>query len=66
MVIELEIPEIKTEVIYTGRSFSIKLPYDLFGGNTEGQCGKFRLGHQEALAKYCGYDGDTVPSDQMR
>lgn len=46
MVIELEIPEIKTEVIYTGSSFSIDLPYDLFGGNTEGQCGEFRLGHQ--------------------
>lgn len=45
MVIELEIPEIKTEVIYTGSSFSIKLPYELFGGNTEGQCGKLRLGH---------------------
>ncbi|TNM90496.1 hypothetical protein fugu_002785, partial [Takifugu bimaculatus] len=39
MVLELEIPEIKTEVIYTGSSFSIQLPFDLFGGNTEGQCG---------------------------
>lgn len=41
MVIELEIPEIDTVVIYTDNSLSIKLPYELFSGNTEGQCGKF-------------------------
>ncbi|KAK5935955.1 hypothetical protein CgunFtcFv8_021263 [Champsocephalus gunnari] len=39
MVITLEIPELKTEVVYTGSSISIDLPYTLFGGNTEGQCG---------------------------
>lgn len=68
MVIELEIPEIKTEVIYTGSSFSIKLPFELFGGNTEGQCGKFRLRRQVKstceILQY--YDGDTVLSDKMR
>lgn len=41
LVIQLDIPEIKTVVIYTGTSLSIKLPYDLFSGNTEGQCGEF-------------------------
>lgn len=41
MGIELEIPEINTVVIYRGSSLSIKLPYDLFSGNTEGQCGEF-------------------------
>ncbi|KAI9517758.1 hypothetical protein NQZ68_000926 [Dissostichus eleginoides] len=39
MVITLEIPEINTKVVYTGSSISIDLPYTLFGGNTEGQCG---------------------------
>ena len=41
MVIELEIPEIKTVVVYTYSSLSIKLPYNLFSGKTEGQCGEF-------------------------
>ncbi|KAI9546625.1 hypothetical protein NQZ68_024523 [Dissostichus eleginoides] len=39
MVITLEISEINTKVVYTGSSISIDLPYTLFGGNTEGQCG---------------------------
>ncbi|XP_042343147.1 mucin-2-like [Plectropomus leopardus] len=39
MVITLEIHDIKTTVIYRGSSFSIDVPYSLFGGNTEGQCG---------------------------
>ncbi|XP_032367719.1 intestinal mucin-like protein, partial [Etheostoma spectabile] len=39
MVITLEIPGIHIKVVYTGSSFSIDLPYSLFGGNTEGQCG---------------------------
>uniref|UniRef100_A0A4W6CZY1 VWFD domain-containing protein n=1 Tax=Lates calcarifer TaxID=8187 RepID=A0A4W6CZY1_LATCA len=39
MVITLEIPVIKTEVVYRNSSFSINLPYSLFNGNTEGQCG---------------------------
>ncbi|KAM3625281.1 uncharacterized protein V6R79_009622 [Siganus canaliculatus] len=38
-VITLEIPAIQTEVVYRGSSFSINIPYSLFGGNTEGQCG---------------------------
>lgn len=41
MGIKLEIPEIHTVVIYTHNSLSIKLPYELFSGNTEGQCGEF-------------------------
>lgn len=40
MMITLEIPEIDTKVVYKGSSFSIDLPNSLFGGNTEGQCGK--------------------------
>lgn len=39
MVITLEIPEINANITYRGSSFSIDLPYSLFGGNTEGQCG---------------------------
>uniref|UniRef100_A0A3Q3A165 Intestinal mucin-like protein n=1 Tax=Kryptolebias marmoratus TaxID=37003 RepID=A0A3Q3A165_KRYMA len=39
MVITVEIPEINTKIIYRGSSFSIDLPYSLFGGKTEGQCG---------------------------
>ncbi|KAI3376841.1 hypothetical protein L3Q82_000414 [Scortum barcoo] len=39
MMITLEIPEIKTKIVYKGSSFSIDLPYSLFGGITEGQCG---------------------------
>uniref|UniRef100_UPI0037E952F8 mucin-2-like n=1 Tax=Semicossyphus pulcher TaxID=241346 RepID=UPI0037E952F8 len=37
--ITLKIPAINTEVIYRTNSFSIYLPYSLFSGNTEGQCG---------------------------
>ncbi|KAK5874657.1 hypothetical protein PBY51_019585 [Eleginops maclovinus] len=39
MVITLTIPEINTKVVYRSSSISIDLPYTLFGGNTEGQCG---------------------------
>ncbi|NXF90221.1 MUC2L protein, partial [Eubucco bourcierii] len=35
----VEIPELKMNVTYNGLSFSIKLPYSLFGNNTQGQCG---------------------------
>ncbi|XP_034018488.1 intestinal mucin-like protein [Thalassophryne amazonica] len=39
MVIILLIPDIHTAVVYRGSSFIIDIPYALFGGNTEGQCG---------------------------
>uniref|UniRef100_A0AAQ5X993 Uncharacterized protein n=1 Tax=Amphiprion ocellaris TaxID=80972 RepID=A0AAQ5X993_AMPOC len=39
MVITLEIEAINAKVLYRGSSFSIDLPYSLFEGNTEGQCG---------------------------
>lgn len=35
----VEIPELKANVTYNGLTFSIKLPYNLFGHNTQGQCG---------------------------
>ncbi|NXP05168.1 MUC2L protein, partial [Thinocorus orbignyianus] len=35
----LEIPELKMNVTYNGLSFSIRMPYSLFGNNTHGQCG---------------------------
>lgn len=41
MKIILVIPKINTEVIYTGKSITIKLPKKLFDGKTEGQCGEF-------------------------
>lgn len=40
MTITLEIPAIKAKIIYKGDIFSIDLPYSLFSGNTEGQCGE--------------------------
>lgn len=40
MMITLEIEAISTTVVYAGSSFSIDLPYHLFSGNTEGQCGE--------------------------
>nr|XP_029137732.1 intestinal mucin-like protein [Labrus bergylta] len=39
VAVTLEIPAIRTKVDYSLTSFSIYLPNDLFGGNTEGQCG---------------------------
>ncbi|OCT83948.1 hypothetical protein XELAEV_18022087mg [Xenopus laevis] len=35
----VEIPELKTNITFNGMSFSVKLPHNLFGGNTQGQCG---------------------------
>ncbi|XP_010009393.1 PREDICTED: intestinal mucin-like protein [Nestor notabilis] len=35
----VEIPELKMNVTYNGLSFSIRMPYSLFGNNTYGQCG---------------------------
>ncbi|XP_010150298.1 PREDICTED: intestinal mucin-like protein, partial [Eurypyga helias] len=35
----VEIPELKVNVSYNGLSFSIRMPYNLFGNNTHGQCG---------------------------
>ncbi|KAM8763409.1 mucin-5B-like [Acanthopagrus schlegelii] len=39
IVTTLVIPEINTTVVYSSGSISIDLPYSLFNGNTEGQCG---------------------------
>ncbi|NXC17475.1 MUC2L protein, partial [Corythaeola cristata] len=35
----VEIAELKMNVTYNGLSFSIRMPYSLFGNNTHGQCG---------------------------
>uniref|UniRef100_A0A8C4KEJ3 Intestinal mucin-like protein n=1 Tax=Dromaius novaehollandiae TaxID=8790 RepID=A0A8C4KEJ3_DRONO len=35
----VEIPELKMNVTYNGLTFSIRMPYSLFGNNTQGQCG---------------------------
>ncbi|XP_006893416.1 PREDICTED: mucin-2-like [Elephantulus edwardii] len=35
----VDIPELGAVISYNGLSFSIKLPYHLFGNNTKGQCG---------------------------
>uniref|UniRef100_UPI0009B43896 mucin-5AC-like n=1 Tax=Monopterus albus TaxID=43700 RepID=UPI0009B43896 len=40
MVITLDILDSNVNVVYRGGSFSISLPYSLFGGKTEGQCGE--------------------------
>lgn len=62
MVIKLEIPEINTVVIYTDSSLSIKLPYDLFSGNTEGHCGEFirMFGNVGCKKQYDGYKSNSV------
>lgn len=36
----VDIPELGALVSYNGLSFSIRLPYRLFGNNTKGQCGE--------------------------
>ncbi|XP_073514025.1 uncharacterized protein [Phyllobates terribilis] len=35
----VEIPELEANITYNGMSFSVKLPFRLFGHNTQGQCG---------------------------
>ncbi|XP_009866663.1 PREDICTED: intestinal mucin-like protein, partial [Apaloderma vittatum] len=35
----VEIPEIGATITFSGLIFSVKLPFDKFGNNTEGQCG---------------------------
>lgn len=40
LAITLEIPDIGVKVVYSGTSFTIDIPYSLFNGNTEGQCGE--------------------------
>ncbi|XP_048806082.1 mucin-2 isoform X2 [Lagopus muta] len=35
----VEIPELKMNVTFNGLTFSIRMPYSLFGNNTQGQCG---------------------------
>ncbi|PIO40023.1 hypothetical protein AB205_0003810, partial [Aquarana catesbeiana] len=35
----VEIPELGANITYNGMDFSVKLPYRLFGHNTQGQCG---------------------------
>uniref|UniRef100_A0A8C9PV60 Mucin-2 n=1 Tax=Spermophilus dauricus TaxID=99837 RepID=A0A8C9PV60_SPEDA len=38
----VDIPELGALISYNGLSFSIRLPYRLFGNNTKGQCGELR------------------------
>lgn len=37
----VDIPRLEAQISYNGLSFSIRLPYHLFGNNTKGQCGEF-------------------------
>lgn len=39
----VDIPRLGAQVSYNGLSFSIRLPYRLFGNNTKGQCGEYPL-----------------------
>lgn len=36
----VDIPDLGALISYNGLSFSVRLPYRLFGNNTKGQCGK--------------------------
>lgn len=36
----VDIPRLKAQISYNGMYFSIRLPYELFGNNTKGQCGE--------------------------
>lgn len=36
----VELPKLGAVISYNGLSFSIRLPYRLFGNNTKGQCGE--------------------------
>lgn len=36
----VDIPELGAQISYNGLSFSIRLPYRMFGNNTKGQCGE--------------------------
>lgn len=40
IITTLELQDISAKIVYSGSSFSIDLPYSLFEGNTEGQCGE--------------------------
>lgn len=43
------IPELDAHISYNGLSFSIRLPYRLFGNNTKGQCGEPLAGRPGAV-----------------
>lgn len=62
MMIKLEIPEINTVVTYKGSCLRIQLPYDLFSGNTEGQCGEFlrMFGNTGCKKQFNGYNSNSV------
>ena len=49
----VDIPELGALVSYNGLSFSIRLPYRLFGTNTKGQCGE-PLGEDGLAEAGCG------------
>lgn len=36
----VDIPRLGAQISYNGLSFSIRLPYQMFGNNTKGQCGE--------------------------
>ena len=43
--LRMDIPDIKTTVVFKGSTFYITLPNSLFHGNTEGHCGKNMIIH---------------------
>ncbi|XP_013768755.1 mucin-5AC-like [Pundamilia nyererei] len=50
IITTLELQDISAKIVYSGSSFSIDLPYSLFEGNTEGQCGGKLLRHCRRVA----------------
>ncbi|XP_078453383.1 IgGFc-binding protein-like [Lampetra planeri] len=39
VIVTVQIPAIYSTIVFTGQMYSIDLPYELFGDNTQGQCG---------------------------
>ncbi|XP_078715502.1 intestinal mucin-like protein [Lampetra fluviatilis] len=39
VIVTVHIPAIYSTIVFTGQMYSIDLPYELFGDNTQGQCG---------------------------
>lgn len=58
----VDIPELGALISYNGLSFSIRLPYRLFGNNTKGQCGEPLSSCALALGRAAGRRPGRAPA----